>query len=452
MESASVPKAEARAAGAGGRCEPPKRPETAFQTAGEPRRLADLGNMSIRPAVRCGRRAAVRLLGARDGGCGAAAVSEESREKVWRGRKKKGRNGIPELPDGRLASKTTDSCFPLIYLQQEETEEKRESERESRCVVPDAERSATSSPLLCLRAAAPSTGTCALSAAGLRRCVCGRGLCALTPQSTNWSHALLIDHKRIDPPRALSQVESGGAAAVRACVCVWVNLRVCVQQSSSELRDPAAQEDTEMKLIGLWAYWSLLIRKDEVETSKKPEGVCVRREEGIDLQSSVSGSACFWTSLDPNRSQLFPVSPHRRCFLQLQFVSWRHLTAPEEDGRVSVLRWNAQRVGSVKSIRSWHKDPCGLCWSDRILSLQGDTVMTCEASSRHIITVIITGAVTFGGGWNINQSKSTLHNTLTHSYIISMRHMWDHIEFLPISSVYINLQHSGLLTSETVVW
>lgn len=83
----SVLGAEARAAGAGGRCKPPKRPETAFQTVGEPRRPADLGNMSIRPAVRCGRRAAVRLLGARDGGRGAAAaaaaaaVSAESREK-----------------------------------------------------------------------------------------------------------------------------------------------------------------------------------------------------------------------------------------------------------------------------------------------------------------------------------------------------------------------------------
>lgn len=179
-------KDEARAAGGGGRCKSPKRPESAFQTVGDPRRPADLGNMSIRPAVRCGRRAAVRLLGARDGGRGAAAValSAESREKRTDEEERKRPNGIPELPDGRLASKTTDSCFPLIYLQQDETVEKRERERESRCVVPDAERSATSSPLLCL-SAAPSSGTSTRSAAGLRRCVCGRGLCALTLQSRN---------------------------------------------------------------------------------------------------------------------------------------------------------------------------------------------------------------------------------------------------------------------------
>lgn len=181
---------EARAAGAGGRCKSPKRPETASQTAGDPRRPADLGNMSIRPAVRCGRRAAVRLLGARDGGRGAAAaaaaaVSAESREKRSDEEERKRQNGIPELPDGRLASKTTDSCFPLIYLQREDTVKQREGERESRCAVPDAERSATSSPLLCLSAAAPSSGTSARSAAGLRRCVCGRGLCALTLQSAN---------------------------------------------------------------------------------------------------------------------------------------------------------------------------------------------------------------------------------------------------------------------------
>lgn len=163
---------EARAAGAGGRCESPKRPESAFQTVGEPRRPADLGNMSIRPAVRCGRRAAVRHLGARDGGRGAAAaaLSAESREKRSDEEERKRPNGIPELPDGRLASKTTDSCFPLIYLQQDETVRKRERERESRCVVPDAERSATSSPLLCL-SAAPSSGTSTRSAAGLRPCV-----------------------------------------------------------------------------------------------------------------------------------------------------------------------------------------------------------------------------------------------------------------------------------------
>lgn len=80
----SVLGGEAGAAGGGGRCKSPKRPESAFQTAGEPRRPADLGNMSIRPAVRCGRRAAVRLLGARDGGRGAAAaaLSAESREEI----------------------------------------------------------------------------------------------------------------------------------------------------------------------------------------------------------------------------------------------------------------------------------------------------------------------------------------------------------------------------------
>lgn len=61
--------------------------KSAFQTAGE--RPADLGNMSIRPAVRCGRRAAVRLLGARDGGRGAAAaaaaLSAKSRKRALKG-------------------------------------------------------------------------------------------------------------------------------------------------------------------------------------------------------------------------------------------------------------------------------------------------------------------------------------------------------------------------------
>lgn len=41
-------------------------------------------------------------------------------------------NGIPELPDGRLACKPSDSCSPLIYLQQEETRTARGRERESR--------------------------------------------------------------------------------------------------------------------------------------------------------------------------------------------------------------------------------------------------------------------------------------------------------------------------------
>lgn len=80
------------------------------------------------------------------------AVQQRCRRSPGKGsdeEERRRQNGIPELPDGRLASKTTDSCFPLIYLQQEDTVKKRESERESRCVVPNAERSATSSLLLC---------------------------------------------------------------------------------------------------------------------------------------------------------------------------------------------------------------------------------------------------------------------------------------------------------------
>lgn len=64
--------------------------ESAFQTAGE--RPADLGNMSVRPAVRCGRFASVRLRGARDGGRGAAAaaaLSAESRQRSSDGEEKK---------------------------------------------------------------------------------------------------------------------------------------------------------------------------------------------------------------------------------------------------------------------------------------------------------------------------------------------------------------------------
>ncbi|KAI4828228.1 hypothetical protein KUCAC02_022333 [Chaenocephalus aceratus] len=68
--------------------------------------------MSVRAAARCcGRRAVVRLLGARDGVRGAVVSVEKEN---WGGGRKKGHNGIPELPDGRLASKTTDSCFPLM--------------------------------------------------------------------------------------------------------------------------------------------------------------------------------------------------------------------------------------------------------------------------------------------------------------------------------------------------
>lgn len=160
-----MPGGEARAAGAGGRCKSPKRPETASQTAGDPRRPADLGNMSIRPAVRCGRRAAVRLLGARDGGRGAAAaaaaaaVSAESREKRSDEEERKRQHGIPELPDGRLASKTTDSCFPLIYLQREDTVKHREG-RERVGVLSRTQRGAppplrSSACLLLLRAPGP---------------------------------------------------------------------------------------------------------------------------------------------------------------------------------------------------------------------------------------------------------------------------------------------------------
>lgn len=77
---------------------------------------------------------------ARCGGVPTTRADEEGREKAER---------IPELPDGRLASNTADSCFPLIYLQQEETERRGgERERESVC-CPGAERSATSSPLRC---------------------------------------------------------------------------------------------------------------------------------------------------------------------------------------------------------------------------------------------------------------------------------------------------------------
>lgn len=88
--------------------------KSAFQTAG------DLGNIFV---LRCAV-AGVRLLGARDGGRGAAAaaaLSAESRKRALTGGGEKSQNEIPELPDGRLASETADSCFPLIYLQQEET-------------------------------------------------------------------------------------------------------------------------------------------------------------------------------------------------------------------------------------------------------------------------------------------------------------------------------------------
>lgn len=57
-------------------------------------------------------------------------------------KKEKRQNGIPELPDGRLASKTTDSCFPLIYLQQEETVQKREREGERVGVLSRTQRGA----------------------------------------------------------------------------------------------------------------------------------------------------------------------------------------------------------------------------------------------------------------------------------------------------------------------
>ena len=63
---------------------------------------------------------------ARCGGVPRTRADEEGREKAER---------IPELPDGRLASNTADSCFPLIYLQQEETE-RRGGERERPCAVP----------------------------------------------------------------------------------------------------------------------------------------------------------------------------------------------------------------------------------------------------------------------------------------------------------------------------
>lgn len=137
----------------------------------------------IRPAGRCGRRAAVRLLGARDGGRGAAAaLSAESREKRSDEEERKRQNGIPELPDDRLACKTTDSCFPLIYLQQEDAAKKRGRERVG--VLSRTQRGAPpplhSSACLLLRAPGPPL-------APPPDCVgvCGRGLCALTLQSRN---------------------------------------------------------------------------------------------------------------------------------------------------------------------------------------------------------------------------------------------------------------------------
>lgn len=69
--------------------------------------------------------------------CGSSVQQyKQSEEKRSDKKERKGQNEIPELPDSCL-SKTSNSCFLLIYLQQEEMEKKRVTERqtESRCVV-----------------------------------------------------------------------------------------------------------------------------------------------------------------------------------------------------------------------------------------------------------------------------------------------------------------------------
>lgn len=125
--------------------------------------------MSVRAAARCcGRRAVVRLLGARDGVRGAVVSVEKEN---WGGGRKKGHNGIPELPDGRLASKTTDSCFPLMLSPTGgDGNEERGRGRESESVCPGrrTERHLLSAALLSAlrlrcstRSAARLLGLCA---------------------------------------------------------------------------------------------------------------------------------------------------------------------------------------------------------------------------------------------------------------------------------------------------
>lgn len=145
-----------RAAGAGGRYKPPQCPETASQTA-ESRSACRSAPQCAWPA---GGVSAPRCVG-RGARCGPGKRSDEGGKKAKR---------VPELPNGGLVSTATDSCFPLIYLQQS----RRRQRGERVGVVPYEERS------LLLRSpaslsAAPSTGTCS-SAHGVRGAQTDRAL------------------------------------------------------------------------------------------------------------------------------------------------------------------------------------------------------------------------------------------------------------------------------------
>lgn len=160
--------------GSGRCCRTVRGSKTSSKCISNRRRSAETGGPRQHVCPSCGALwpacggAAPRCSGrrARCGGVPTTRADEEGREKAER---------IPELPDGRLASNTADSCFPLIYLQQEETE-RRGGERERVRVLSRRreERHLLSAPLL--SAAPHSSGTSARSAAGLQPCVCA-GVC-----------------------------------------------------------------------------------------------------------------------------------------------------------------------------------------------------------------------------------------------------------------------------------